>query len=79
MTLTKRERRLLQETCDHVKQDPWVTFKNGTRHIAVRCRKCEYFFGYRKQAPGKQLEFSQNRQDGLVYDDNITEDNNDTD
>ena len=45
----------------------WVVFKNGTKHIAKTCRKCDKFCGYAPQ----HAELTPLRVADCVYDDEM--------
>jgi len=70
--LTKKQRRKLQMECIHNKKEKMVTFKNGSKHLAVRCDKCGKFFGYKKQGNHDPAVIPVDRLSGLEYDDGFT-------
>ena len=53
-------------SCPHaVSSESWRTFKDGTRHIEVRCTRCNAFLGWKKQtqAAVDSLEQTERRSD----------------
>jgi len=67
--MSKKEIQRRQKECPkHIKKKTLVTFKDGTRHLEVRCRLCQKFFGYEKQS---QNAYDPERIKGLSYDDQI--------
>lgn len=63
---SKKQLAKLRAACRHQREDSWVTFKNGTRHLENRCVLCSKHFGYKKQHQGPR---DPERIPGVVYDD----------
>lgn len=64
---SKKQLSRMRRNCVHQTIDEWVTFKNGTRHIARTCIKCGKLIKYVSQ----DKNLNTGRFIGLEYDDEL--------